>query len=620
MRERIYTLVKKAESDDVLSKAYDVFIVLTAILSITPLLIKGTHPVMTMIDIVTVYILFADYIFRWIVADFDSKDKGIRAFIKYPFRPLSILDFLSLLPTLGILGPAFRILRIFRIFKVLHYSDNFTYIGNVFKNERKTLLSVFYLAVAYIFISALAIFSYEPDTFGNFFEALYWATVALTTVGYGDVYPVSDVGRFISMMSSFFGIAVIALPAGIVTAGFVDEIKVRNAEKEKQKLQVDKIDEKQPLWSRITGAFHPTAKVKRYALIMVLGVLLNQGMNLLATHFNWPVWLDMTGTLYVTIVLEPAAGLIVALIDSLILAITMYEASAIMYYFVSVVVVLLVGCYMIQNGKIIRKRILTTFLVVLLAAPLVAALIEFWVSGLNPPEMAWEAYYYRQVWHAGVDRGMAIVYAKLIIKTFDTIATSALVALLFIITPRRFKNNVLEEKPERADAVSVFENESSEGDVTADNNTIEKEMVSDQIAEKEIVTETQPSPETVETGAEELLSTEEPVSDEVFADPENNVGEDDDDTLPIPSYESPVDWDLDVDFENDNEEIEEVASQDAWDMVTSALAKMKAEMKEATLPVEVPVVKEKNDPSGIRLSKAKKKSKQTGRKKRKNRV
>ncbi|MEG0214985.1 MAG: potassium channel family protein, partial [Hungatella sp.] len=85
------------------------------------------------------------------------------------------------------------------------------------------MISVLVIAVAYIFISALIMFCYEPDTFEDFFESLYWATTALTTVGYGDIYPVSIVGRLISMISSVFGIAVIALPAGVVTSGFMNE-------------------------------------------------------------------------------------------------------------------------------------------------------------------------------------------------------------------------------------------------------------------------------------------------------------------------------------------------------------------------------------------------------------
>lgn len=81
-----------------------------------------------------------------------------------------------------------------------------------------------WIAAVYIFISALIIYNVEPQSFGNFFEAIYWATVSLTTVGYGDIYPVTTTGRIVTMASSIFGIAIIAMPAGIISAGFVNEL------------------------------------------------------------------------------------------------------------------------------------------------------------------------------------------------------------------------------------------------------------------------------------------------------------------------------------------------------------------------------------------------------------
>ena len=91
-------------------------------------------------------------------------------------------------------------------------------------------MAVCTLAVGYILISALIIFNVEGESFESFFDAIYWATVSLTTVGYGDIYPVSTAGRIITMISSMFGIAVVALPAGIITAGYMDAL---NEEKHK---------------------------------------------------------------------------------------------------------------------------------------------------------------------------------------------------------------------------------------------------------------------------------------------------------------------------------------------------------------------------------------------------
>ncbi len=84
------------------------------------------------------------------------------------------------------------------------------------------MLAVCTFAVGYILVSALIIFNVEGDSFTNFFDAVYWATVSLTTVGYGDIYPVTTAGRIIAMISSLLGIAIVALPAGIITAGYMD--------------------------------------------------------------------------------------------------------------------------------------------------------------------------------------------------------------------------------------------------------------------------------------------------------------------------------------------------------------------------------------------------------------
>ena len=121
-----------------------------------------------------------------------------------------------------------RAMRVFKVFKTIRYSKNFKIIGNVLKKSKDSLIAVCVLAFGYILISSLIIYNVEPDTFDTFFDALYWATVSLTTVGYGDIYPVSIMGRIITMISSIFGIAIVALPAGIITAGYMSEIEKNN--------------------------------------------------------------------------------------------------------------------------------------------------------------------------------------------------------------------------------------------------------------------------------------------------------------------------------------------------------------------------------------------------------
>ena len=252
LREQLYRIVRKAEPGDRLGKAYDIFIMLVAIASIVPLMFKESNAFLDRLDIITVYILFFDYIFRWISYDYISGRKSPQAFILYPFTPFAIIDLISLLPSLGLIGQGWRILRMLRIFKAFHYSDSFTYIINAFKKEKRTLGSVLIIALAYIFVSALAMFSYEPETFDSFFDALYWATTALTTVGYGDVYPLSDVGKLISMISSLFGVAVISLPAGIITASFVEEIN--KAKEKRAREEKPPQDDNTSIVERVLGA------------------------------------------------------------------------------------------------------------------------------------------------------------------------------------------------------------------------------------------------------------------------------------------------------------------------------------------------------------------------------
>lgn len=147
---------------------------------------------------------------------------------------MAIIDLLSILPSINMINKGFKVLktirlirtfRVLRIFKSFRYSKNIQIILQVGKNSKKALIAVLYLAIGYIFVCSLIIFNVEPDSFNTFFDAIYWATISLATVGYGDIYPITTLGRIITMVSSFMGIAIVALPAGIITAGYMKEIE-----------------------------------------------------------------------------------------------------------------------------------------------------------------------------------------------------------------------------------------------------------------------------------------------------------------------------------------------------------------------------------------------------------
>ena len=233
MRKRLYEIIEVSDGNDKTSSVYDGAMLAFIILSLIPLAFKTETRLFAVLDKVCVAVFILDYLLRFCTADYKYGKKSPASFLRYPFSFMALVDLISILPSLTALNSGFKLLRlmrmmrafrVFRVFKTFRYSKSVRIIVNVFRHSREPLLAVCTLAGAYILVSALVIFNVEPDSFETFFDAIYWATVSLTTMGYGDIYPVTTAGRIITMVSSIFGIAIVALPAGIITAGYMSEI------------------------------------------------------------------------------------------------------------------------------------------------------------------------------------------------------------------------------------------------------------------------------------------------------------------------------------------------------------------------------------------------------------
>lgn len=243
-RQKISEIIE-ARNETRASSIYDSIMLAAIVIGIIPLMFRSQNWLFWVFDIASGICFIIDYVLRWVTADLNSGRKGWKAFVIHPFTPMAIIDLLSILPTLALLSPSFkivrvsRLLKVLRVIKVVRYYEPLEIILAVIRRQSRILYTVFSLAFFYIFITALIMFNAEEDInpetgaflFRNFFDAFYWAACTLTTVGYGDLYPISNVGRIISILSSMVGIAIIALPSGIVTAGYLDELKSR---KEKQ--------------------------------------------------------------------------------------------------------------------------------------------------------------------------------------------------------------------------------------------------------------------------------------------------------------------------------------------------------------------------------------------------
>ena len=238
MRKRIFDIVEQTNNKDVISLIYEIIMLIAITVSIIPLMFVEDNIAFRIIEQVTVTIFIIDYLLRWFTADYRLGKKGW-SFIIYPFTGWAVIDLLSILPVLSLIGRGFklfritRLLRILRLFKFIRYTDKIQVLNRVIRKEKDVLLTVLGIAIFYVFLTALIMFNAEPhvnpDTgaivFQDFFDALYWATTTLTTVGYGDMIPVTDIGRFVSMLSSLFGVAVIALPSGVITASYLEELR-----------------------------------------------------------------------------------------------------------------------------------------------------------------------------------------------------------------------------------------------------------------------------------------------------------------------------------------------------------------------------------------------------------
>lgn len=231
-RQSIYNIIEPS-NDSFWSHVYDVCMMVLILCSIIPLAFRTELVLFSILDKISVSFFILDYVLRWLTADYANPQiKKWKALVMYPFTGFAIVDLLSIIPSFNIGSKALkvfrvaRLLKILRVFKFIRYSENVRLLLKVLRKEKSILLTVMCIAIAYIFTTALVMFNVEDsEMFADFFDALYWATTTLTTVGYGDICPQTDLGRVISMLSSLMGVAIIALPSGVITASYLEELR-----------------------------------------------------------------------------------------------------------------------------------------------------------------------------------------------------------------------------------------------------------------------------------------------------------------------------------------------------------------------------------------------------------
>ncbi len=242
-RRRVFEIIEVGVFEDLPSRAYDIASVVVMLVNIAVTVLytfdemeQNFGPMLLSLEALTVAFFAVDYVLRAWTANFlyPNLPEG-RALWKYATSLTGIIDLLSFLPYyLPVFFPAgtavfrmFRVVRIFRLFQINAYYDSLNVIVEVLSSKRQQLMSSVFIISVMMLASSLCMYSVEhtaqPDIFQNAFSGIWWAMSTLLTVGYGDIYPVTTLGKLIGIVIAFLGVAVIAIPTSIISAGFVDQ-------------------------------------------------------------------------------------------------------------------------------------------------------------------------------------------------------------------------------------------------------------------------------------------------------------------------------------------------------------------------------------------------------------
>ena len=236
-KKRIFDIIQIGQKNDFVSRAFDVFIVIAIIANIAVLCIETFdaaveyYDILKLIEMITIVIFAIEYILRIWTAEYlyPDKSKG-KAVFRFLISFDGIVDLCTILPFFFLSGfVAFRMLRVVRIlhlFRINNYYDSFNVITSVLREKKNQLISSIFIILVLMMASSLCMYSAEhevqPEVFNNAFSGIWWSMSTILTVGYGDIYPVTILGRVIAIFISFLGVGVVAIPTGIISAGFVE--------------------------------------------------------------------------------------------------------------------------------------------------------------------------------------------------------------------------------------------------------------------------------------------------------------------------------------------------------------------------------------------------------------
>ncbi len=257
MRRRIYEIMQISKKDDVPSMAFDIVLVVVIFTNIIAMFLQTFsslsqyHHACKVIEYVTVGFFCVEYLLRIITADFlyPEKKRPV-AVLRFLFSFDGIVDLLTIIPAFFLTGfvvfRLLRVVRIFHLFRINNQYDSFNVIKRVLTSKKNQIISSVFIILILMLASSLGMYSVEheaqPEVFENAFSGIWWSVSALLTVGYGDTYPVTVIGQLMAIVTAFLGVGVVAIPTGIISAGFVEQYQKDQHADEKQ-IDINKLGE-----------------------------------------------------------------------------------------------------------------------------------------------------------------------------------------------------------------------------------------------------------------------------------------------------------------------------------------------------------------------------------------
>ncbi len=237
-REKLLNILQIGDKSNRISRAFDFFITITIFSNIAVTFLETfeelffLHTVFKGIEYTTLLIFCVEYILRiWTAPDLYKDKKPGQARLHFLLSFDGIIDFLTIVPASYLSGfVIFRMLRVARIFHLFRLNakyDSFNIITTVLYKKRNQIISSVFIVLILMLASSLCMYSVEhnaqPDVFKNAFSGIWWSMSTLLTVGYGDIYPVTTLGRIMAIIIAYLGVGAVAIPTGIISAGFVEQ-------------------------------------------------------------------------------------------------------------------------------------------------------------------------------------------------------------------------------------------------------------------------------------------------------------------------------------------------------------------------------------------------------------